>query len=97
MLKSRTAGRMTARLLLAVGAWLCWTQGCVWAATNQLVVASWNVENLYDTVDDPANAGDDGYTPRGWSRWTEARSSPSGTPLRRVSCYTRRSQTFHLP
>lgn len=46
-----------------------------WAggATNGLVVASWNVENLFDTEDNPALEGDDGYTPRGWSRWTEAR------------------------
>lgn len=41
--------------------------------TNALVVASWNVENLFDTEDDPTHDGDDGYTPRGWSRWTEAR------------------------
>ncbi len=43
------------------------------AASDQLVVACWNVENLFDTEDDPLNKGDDGYTPRGWMRWTEAR------------------------
>ena len=41
--------------------------------TNLLTVASWNVENLFDTEDDPANTGDDGYTPNGWGRWTAAR------------------------
>ncbi|MDD4016303.1 MAG: endonuclease/exonuclease/phosphatase family protein [Kiritimatiellae bacterium] len=46
---------------------------CALGATGTLVVASWNVENLFDTVDDPANKGDDGFTPRGWMRWTEAR------------------------
>ncbi len=46
---------------------------CAWGASNARVVASWNVENLFDTADDPAVEGDDGYTPRGWSRWTEAR------------------------
>ena len=74
MLRARTGGWLTARLMaVVVVAWSLWMQGCAWAVTNQLVVASWNVENLFDTVDDPSNAGDDGYTPRGWSRWTEAR------------------------
>lgn len=45
----------------------------LWGASNAVVVASWNVENLFDTEDDPANEGDDGYTPRGWSRWTPER------------------------
>jgi len=31
------------------------------------------VENLFDTVDDPDNKGDDGFLPGGWQRWTEAR------------------------
>lgn len=52
--------------------------------TNTLVVASWNVENLFDTVDDPAVEGDDGYTPRGWSRWTEARYALKLEHLARV-------------
>lgn len=46
---------------------------CCFAASDRLVVACWNVENLFDTEDDPLNEGDDGYTPRGWMRWTEAR------------------------
>ena len=33
MLKARTAGLVTARLLLAFGAWSCWTQGCERART----------------------------------------------------------------
>ncbi len=45
--------------------------GC--AAPDRLVVACWNVENLFDTEDDPSNEGDDGFTPRGWMRWTRAR------------------------
>ena len=36
-------------------------------------IASWNVENLFDTEDDPANTGDDAYTPTGWVRWSKAR------------------------
>lgn len=38
-------------------------------------IASWNVENLFDTEDDPDNPGDDAFTPRGWRRWTEERYS----------------------
>jgi len=40
--------------------------------TNELVLVQWNVENLFDTADDPGNRGDDAYTPRGWERWTDA-------------------------
>jgi predicted extracellular nuclease len=38
-----------------------------------LAVASWNVENLFDTEDDPANDGDDAFTLEGWVRWSERR------------------------
>ncbi|MDD2597624.1 MAG: endonuclease/exonuclease/phosphatase family protein [Kiritimatiellae bacterium] len=40
---------------------------------SELVVASWNVENLFDTEDDPDNPHDDGYTPQGWANWSEQR------------------------
>ena len=41
---------------------------------GRLRVASWNVENLFDTVDDPANPADDEYCdPAGWRRWTPER------------------------
>jgi predicted extracellular nuclease len=43
------------------------------AGSNTLVVASWNVENLFDTVDDPDNPNDDSYTPDGWTHWTTFR------------------------
>ena len=37
-------------------------------APGEVVVAFWNVENLFDTDDDPANEGDDEYLPaRGWT------------------------------
>ncbi len=36
-----------------------------------LRVVTWNVENLFDTEDDPDNPGDDAWTPNGWERWTE--------------------------
>ena len=37
-------------------------------------VANWNVENLYDTVDDPDNPGDDEFLPNNpTTRWTRVR------------------------
>lgn len=36
----------------------------------KLVLASWNVENLFDTEDDPDNEGDDEFLPTSWRRWT---------------------------
>ncbi len=38
-----------------------------------LVVAAWNVENLFDTLDDPDCEGDDPYSPGGWVHWSENR------------------------
>ena len=46
-------------------------------ATNEaparIRIASWNVENLFDTEDDPATDGDDAFTPDGWVRWSSER------------------------
>jgi predicted extracellular nuclease len=47
--------------------------GFTFAGSNTLVVASWNVENLFDTMDDPDNPNDDSYTPDGWTHWTTFR------------------------
>lgn len=54
------------------------------AEPRQVVVASWNVENLFDADDDPANPGDDEYTPAGWTRWTEPRYRHKLTNLAEV-------------
>ena len=43
------------------------------AATNRLVIASWNVENLFDPYNDPTNPGAVDFTPGGLERWTSAR------------------------
>ena len=41
---------------------------------ERIRVATWNLENLFDTVDDPENPGDDEYSdPAGWRRWTPER------------------------
>ena len=59
---------------------------CLWFAGQSLAaepapapdaaffVANWNVENLYDTVDDPDNDGDDEFLPNNpTTRWTQVR------------------------
>ena len=43
------------------------------AATSQIVVACWNVENLFDPFNDPANPGAVDFTPNGWAHWTPSR------------------------
>lgn len=40
---------------------------------DSLVVAQWNLQNLYDPDDDPKTKGDDSYTSSGWTRWTFGR------------------------
>ena len=40
---------------------------------GDIVVASWNIENLFDAEDDPDNPGDDEFTPSNWRRWSEGR------------------------
>lgn len=36
----------------------------------ELRIVSWNVENLFDTENDPNNLGDDEFTPTGAQKWT---------------------------
>lgn len=40
---------------------------------KDIIVASWNIENLFDDEDDPDNPGDDEFTPSAWRRWSTAR------------------------
>ncbi len=40
--------------------------------SDEIYVASWNLENLFDTVDDP-NKFDEEFTPNGSGNWTEER------------------------
>ncbi len=39
-------------------------------AQEKFYVAFWNLENLFDTVDDPKNDGDDEFLPESKSEWT---------------------------
>ena len=43
------------------------------AAAEELYVACWNVENLFDTRDDPSVEGDEEFTPQAAKRWTTER------------------------
>jgi endonuclease/exonuclease/phosphatase family metal-dependent hydrolase len=54
------------------------------ADVTNLVIASWNVENLFDAVDDPDNPGDDDFTPRGKMYWSAARYAQKLTNLAEV-------------
>jgi predicted extracellular nuclease len=54
------------------------------AESNTLVIASWNVENLFDTIDDPANPNDEGYTPDGWTHWSTYRYTRKLSHLAKV-------------
>lgn len=40
---------------------------------REVIIANWNIENLFDDLDDPKNKGDDEFTPSGWRRWSTER------------------------
>jgi len=63
---------MSAKKFVVVGLWLA-VAVCGWAVEVQsLRVATWNVGNFFDAVQDETNPHDD-YYPTSWRRWTEAR------------------------
>ena len=39
---------------------------------NSVAIGFWNVENLYDTINDPLKE-DDEFTPAGSNKWTDER------------------------
>src|SRR6476659_11035090 len=41
--------------------------------SEEFFVGSWNLENLFDTKDDPAVNGDEEYTPEAAKHWTQER------------------------
>lgn len=43
------------------------------APAHELFVAFWNVENLFDTVDDPRVELDEEFTPTAAKEWTQER------------------------
>lgn len=54
------------------------------AAADDIYVAFWNVENLFDTVDDPAAEKDEEFTPSAPKKWTEERFEAKLKNLARV-------------
>ncbi|MBN1557811.1 MAG: endonuclease/exonuclease/phosphatase family protein [Lentisphaerae bacterium] len=71
----RHQSRTTRLVIAALLAGLCLSGTPAPAETNPpaLTLATWNVENLFDAVDDPQNEGDDPFTPAGWRHWTGER------------------------
>ena len=64
-----TVSPLLAALLLALG-----IGAAAAPVPAAFFVANWNVENLYDTVDDPDNDGDDEFLPNNvTTRWTQVR------------------------
>ncbi len=63
---------------------VCLTAQQVPAEATNLVVATWNVENLFDSADDPDNEGDDEFTPRGGMYWSYPRYMQKLTNLAEV-------------
>lgn len=53
-------------------------------SAEECFVAFWNVENLFDTVDDPNVEGDEEFTPAGPNKWTEERLAIKLTNLAKV-------------
>jgi acid phosphatase len=51
---------------------------------NEIGMAFWNVENLFDLVDDPNVDGDEEFTPAGPNRWTKERLEIKLNNLARV-------------
>jgi endonuclease/exonuclease/phosphatase family metal-dependent hydrolase len=43
------------------------------ARAEEFVVVGWNLENLFDTADDPKVVGDEEFTPQSNKRWTKER------------------------
>lgn len=41
------------------------------AGPERLTIVQWNLENVFDSVDDPANSMDDEFTESSWRRWTD--------------------------
>lgn len=51
---------------------------------KELLVVSYNVENLFDTKDDPSNPGDNEFTPESEKNWTQERYDKKISDLAKV-------------
>ena len=55
-------------------------------ATEDFFIAHWNVENLFDTVDDPNVKGDEEFTPDGPKHWTDQHLDDKLSNLGKIIC-----------
>lgn len=60
-----------ARLLVVAAVIVAWAAPD--SRAREFYIAGWNVENLFDTEDDPSIEGDEEYTPEGAKKWSEER------------------------
>jgi predicted extracellular nuclease len=56
------------------------------AGAGELCIATWNVENLFDTYDDPSVEGDEEFTPQAPKKWTAERLRIKVANLAKVIC-----------
>jgi endonuclease/exonuclease/phosphatase family metal-dependent hydrolase len=53
---------------------------------EEFFIANWNVENLFDTVDDPNVSSDEEFTPDGPKHWTDERLDTKLSNLAAIIC-----------
>ncbi len=82
-------------ILLSALLFSCSTTKPTATPSNQFLVAWWNVENLFDTVDDPTQ--DDDFTPSGKYKWTEERLDYKFKQLSVVIRDLAQSRNYSLP
>ena len=63
---------------------LCLVHTTSSARADEFFIGSWNLENLFDTKDDPSVKGDEEYTPESAKRWTKERLDIKLTNLGKV-------------
>lgn len=62
---------------------LCFSSILLYSQTEDITIAFYNVENLFDTVDDP-NIFDEDFTPKGKKKWTNERYQKKLNDLAKV-------------
>jgi predicted extracellular nuclease len=65
------------------------------ASSTQFLIAWWNVENLFDTIDDPTQ--DEDFTPSGKNKWNEERLDYKFKQLSTVIRDIAQSRNYTLP
>lgn len=70
---AQNAGKKSSSTTQYVTNVTCVTAQDVKKEANDVIIASWNIENLFDDIDDPKNDGDNEFTPSSWRRWTTDR------------------------